>query len=275
MVPMHGRFVWYELMTTDLEAAKLFYADVLGWGGRDAAMAGMTYSLFTASDMPVAGLMRLPEAARQIGVTAHWVGYVAVDDVDAAVRKLSELGGAVHVPPTDVPGISRFSVVADPQAATLTLVKGLQSNQVQMADLNAPGRVGWHELLAADWETAFAFYAALFGWQKDDSHVGAMGAYQQFSAAGEAIGGMYTKPESLPVPFWLYYFNVGDVEASAKQVEARGGQIIYGPTVIPGGASIVHCTDPQGAIFALLDRRRRRPIGYFISNAPGRPAPSR
>ncbi len=238
-------------------------------------MPGLAYSLFTAGDTPVAGLMNLPEEARRTGAAPDWLGYVGVDDVDAAVDRIKQLGGAVHVPPTDVPDISRFSVVADPQMATLALVKGLKPGQAQSAELSASGRVGWHELLAADWEKAFAFYGALFGWRKADAHVGAMGTYQQFSAGGETIGGMFTKPATLPLPFWLYYFNVGDVEAAAKRVEAGGGQILYGPTAVPGGAWIVHCTDPQGAIFALLDRRRRKAIGYFISGASRDPSDAR
>ncbi len=261
MVSSHGRFVWYELMTTDMESAKAFYANVVGWSARDASMSGPPYSLFTIGDFPVTGLMNLPEDARKTGVTPHWIGYVGVDDVDAAVDRTKQLGGAVYVPPTDVPKISRFSVVADPQMATLALVRGLKSAQAQSADPGAPGRVGWHELLAADWEKAFAFYGELLGWQKAESHTGVMGAYQGFSTGGETIGGMYTKPATLPLPFWLYYFNIGDVEAAAKRVEAGGGEIVYGPTAVPGGAWIVHCMDPQGAIFALLDKRSRK-VGY-------------
>jgi uncharacterized protein len=274
MVNSHGRFVWYELMTTDIETTKAFYANVVGWGARDASMPGLAYSLFSIGDSPVAGLMTLPQDARRAGVTPHWMGYVGVDDVDAAVDRIKQLGGAVYVPPTDVLDISRFSVVADPQMATLALVKGRRSGQAQSAAPGAPGRVGWHELLAVDWEKAFAFYSELFGWQKADSHIGVMGAYQGFSAGGEMIGGMFTKSAELPLPFWLYYFNTDDIQAAAKRVEAGGGQILYGPTAVPGGAWIVHCTDPQGAIFALLDRQSRKPIGYFYfeRGAPRDPA---
>lgn len=265
MVNSHGRFVWYELMTTDIETAKAFYTNVVGWSARKISMPGSAYSLFTVGDAPVTGVMNLPEQATRMGVTPHWIGYVAVDDVDVAVERIRQLGGAVHVPPTDIPNISRFSVVADPQMATLALIKGLKPAQEQPAEVGTPGRVGWHELLATDWETAFAFYSELFGWQKVDSHIGAMGTYQRFSVGGETIGGMFAKPATLPMPFWLYYFNIGDIEAAAKRVEARGGQILYGPVAVPGGGRIVHCTDPQGAIFALLDRRKA--IGYFTSAA--------
>ncbi len=278
MANSHGRFVWYELMTTDMEAAKAFYASVVGWRARDSSAPGSAYSLFTIGNSPVAGLMNLPEEARRTGAEPHWIGYVAVDDVDAAVARIQQAGGVAYVPPTDVAAVSRFSVVADPQGATLALVRGQKSGQAPSAGAGAPGRVGWHELLAADWENkAFAFYGELFGWQKADSHVGAMGAYQGFSVGGEPIGGMFTKPATLPLPFWLYYFNVDDIEAAVKRVEAGGGEILYGPTQVPGGPWIVHCTDPHGALFALLDRRRRRAIVSFervASRDPG-DAPSR
>jgi len=244
----HGRFVWYELMTTDVETAKAFYTNVLGWRTREGSMPGLTYGLFTVENAPIAGLMNLPEDAGRKGVPPHWLGYVGVDDVDAAVDRIKQRGGAVHIPPTDVANIRRFSVVSDPQTATLALVKGLKPGQVRPTlELDKTGRVGWHELLATDWQEAFPFYGELFGWRKANAHVGAMGTYQQFSAGGETIGGMFTKPPTLPLPFWLYYFNTVDIEAAAKRVEVGGGQILYGPVAVPGGAWIVHCMDPRGA----------------------------
>jgi uncharacterized protein len=266
MVISHGQFVWYELMTANIESAKAFYASVVGWGTRGASMPGPAYNLFTVGNAPVTGIMNLPEDARAAGVTPHWLGYVGVDDVDAAVDRIKQLGGAVHVAPTNVPNVGRFSVVADPQSATLALVKGLKPGQ-ERADLFTPGHVGWHELLAADWEKAFAFYGELFGWRRANGHIGAMGAYQQFSAGGKTIGGMFSKPPDLPLPFWLYYFNVAGIEAAVKRVEACGGHILYGPTAVPGGAWIAHCTDSQGAIFALLDRRIRKAIEYSLRGA--------
>lgn len=273
MADSDGRFVWYELITTDTETAEAFYAEVVGWGARDASMPDLAYSLFTVGDDPVAGLMQLPEDARRTGVRPHWIGYVGVDDVDAAVERVEQLGGAVRVPPTDVPDISRFSVVVDPQTATLALIEGLDPGRHPSARSGTPGYVGWHELVATDCETAFAFYAGLFGWQKTDAHIGAMDTYLPFSARGETIGGMFTKDPTLPLPFWLYYFNVGDIEAAAKRVEAGGGEILYGPIVVRGGARIVHCTDPRGAIFALVENRGRRAIGYFV--APRDPSDAR
>ena len=251
-------------MTTDMEAAKAFYADVVGWGTQDASMPGMPYTLFTAGTASVSGVMDLPEEARKLGMRPGWLGYVGVNDVDAAADRIKRLGGALYVPPTDVPNISRISVAVDPQMAMIALLKWLTPGQGQPVALSTPGRVGWHELLAADWEKAFAFYAELFDWRKANADTGAVGTYQLFTAGGETIGGMFTKPPMEPVPFWLYYFNIGDIDAAAKRVHAGGGQILSGPVEVPGGGGwIVRCTDPQGAIFALAGKRSHNGIGYF------------
>ena len=274
MANSRGRFVWYELVTTDVEAAIAFYTSVMGWGAWDASVPGKRFILFGDGKASISGLTHLPDEARQMGVKPSWIGYVGVDDVDATADRITRLGGAVDVPPTDVSDISRFSVFTDPQTARLALFKWLKPGQEQTADPGAPGRVGWHELLAADWEQAWAFYGELFGWQKEDAEAGAVGTYQLFSTGGQMIGGMVTKPATMPEPSWLYYFNVGDIDVTTQRVVAGGGQILDGPLEMPGGSWIVRCTDPQGAVFALEGTRRSRPIGYFeradSSSARGR-----
>jgi uncharacterized protein len=254
VVDRQGRFTWYELITTDMAAAKAFYARVVGWGTRDASTPDMAYTLFTARDSAVSGLMDLPEDARKMGATPRWVGYIGVDDLDATADRARRLGGAVYVPPTDS-NIGRISVVADPQTATLAMVEGLKSGQGQPAAPGEPGRVGWHELLAADWEKVFAFYGGLFGWQKVDAEIGVTDTYQLFGAGGQTIGGMITKRPIDPIPFWLYYFNTGDIDAAADRVKAAGGEIYEGPLELPGGSWIIRCGDPQGAMFALQGTR--------------------
>lgn len=264
---VHGQFVWYELVTTDLETAKSFYENVVGWNVRDVPELDAPYSLMMVGDTPIAGATQLPDDARKAHVMPHWIGYVAVDDVDGSAGRVQQLGGQLHVPPTDIPNIGRFSIAGDPQMATFALFKALDGDRPEI-DATASGHIGWHELLATDWKTAFAFYGDLFRWQKADVHTGIMGTYQQFSAGGALIGGMFTKPPTLPIPFWLYYFNVDDIDAAAARAKNFGGQILYGPIEVPGGAWIVQCLDPQGAIFAMMERRGRKPVSYSVSNAP-------
>jgi len=271
----HGRFLWYELMTTDMGAAKAFYADVLRWGTQDASMPGSAYTLFTIGEAAVGGMVDLPDDVRKSGATPQWLGYVGVDDVDAAADRVAGLGGAVHVPPTDVPNISRFAVVADPQMARLVLIKWLTPAPEQAADAETPGRVGWHELLSRDWQQAFDFYAELFGWKKADTGVNETGTYQTFSAGGRTLGGMFNKPSAVPIPFWLYYFSVGDIDAAVRRVKAGGGRVLEGPLDLARGNRVARCVDPQGAMFALTAKRSENVIGYFEPSTSANPSASR
>jgi hypothetical protein len=262
MVDYHGRFAWYELITTDVADAKAFYAKVVGWGAQDASTPGLPYTLLTAGKASVSGLMELPEDARKMGATPRWMGYVAVKDVDATADRLKVLGGAVYVAPTNS-NIGRISVVADPQTATLALVAGLKTGQRQPpAEFGKPGRVGWHELLATDWQKAFAFYGELFGWQRADADIGPTDMYQLFSAGGQAIGGMFAKRPTDPVPYWLFYINVDDIDAAMERVNTHGGQVFEGPLEMPGGSWIARCGDPQGAAFALQGQRNQDAVGW-------------
>ena len=71
MVDHHGRFAWYELITTDVAAAQAFYTKVVGWGAQDASTPGLPYTLFTAGTASVSGLMDLPDEARRKGRDAE------------------------------------------------------------------------------------------------------------------------------------------------------------------------------------------------------------
>jgi uncharacterized protein len=250
----YGNFVWYELMTSDAKAGEAFYRDVVGWGAQAAGVPGIDYTLLTAGSTPVAGLMSMPADACSAGARPGWFGYVGVEDVDAAARKVSELGGRVHRAPSDIPGVGRFAVVADPHGAIFSLFKGQPSqSREEEAAPGTPGHAGWRELYAGDLQRAFDFYSKMFGWSKAESmDMGAMGIYQLFAHDGETIGGMMTKPAQVPAPSWSYYFNVESVGAAAEHVKRKGGEILMGPHQVPGGSWIIQGLDPQKATFALV-----------------------
>jgi len=256
VVDHHGRFVWYELLTTDIAGAKAFYGSVVGWGAQNASTPDLAYTLFTAGEVPVSGLMELPQDALNSGAMPRWVGYVAVDDVDASAERIKRLGGTLYVPPTDS-NIGRIAVVADPQTATFALVEGLRHGESESGHMGEAGRVGWHELLAADWSKAFAFYGEVFEWRETEANTGPLPSYHMFAAGGHTIGGMFTKHARAPVPFWLYYFNVGDIDMALRRVEKAGGRIAFGPHDLPGDSGIARCIDPQGAMFALQGARTK------------------
>ena len=253
---MPSNFVWYELMTTDATAAETFYSKVVGWKAVDSGQTGTNYTLLLAAGAPAAGMMTLSKEVCDAGARPAWIGHVGVDDVDRHAGRVTKAGGAVHVPPTDIPNVGRFAMVADPQGAVFSLFRPASDRPRPVADAAIPGLIGWHELMAVNGEKAFAFYADLFGWTRDEAiDMGAMGRYQLFAAGGPAIGGMMTKPAEMPMPFWSYYFQVDAVGAALERLKAADGKVINGPMEVPGGSWIVQGIDPQGAMFSLVSHK--------------------
>lgn len=252
-----AKFVWYELMTTDLDAASAFYGSVVGWTSERWSGEHVQYIMAKAGDRPVAGLMTIPQEAEAAGLRPAWVGYIYADDVDAATERVAKAGGRVHRTPTDIPDIGRFSVLADPQGAMFMLFTPEGTAAPTLPPMT-PGDIGWRELYASDWTAAFDFYSSQFGWTKVDEMDmgGELGTYLLFATGGsDAVGGMMTKPAEVPHPAWLYYFNVAGIDAAVERVKANDGQVLNGPMEVPGGAFIVQCRDPQGAMFALVGPR--------------------
>lgn len=253
---MANPFFWYELMTTDVPASAAFYADVVGWR-TEAFQGGEGYTIVKAGANDVGGLMGMPAEAAAMGVKPCWMGYIYTPDVDAATEAVAKAGGAIHRPATDIPGVGRFSVVADPQGAAFMLMAPKGEAPAERPDPAAPGQVGWRELYAGDWEKAFDFYASQFGWTKTEAmDMGPMGTYQLFSSGPDQMGGMMTKPAEVPMPFWLFYFNVPALDAAVAKATARGGKVLNGPMEVPGGSFIAQLADPQGVMFALAAPRR-------------------
>ena len=117
--PTHGIFVWNELNSHDVEAAKAFYAATLGWSFEPMPMeSGEAYWIITLGAARIGGIFPLtgPEFAN---VPVHWLPYIAVDDIDARVAKIAAAGGSVLRAPFDVPGVGRIGIVRDAEGGTM------------------------------------------------------------------------------------------------------------------------------------------------------------
>jgi hypothetical protein len=250
-----GRYVWFDLMTSDVEAAKAFYTETIGWKTQE--WGGPTpYTMWNVKgDVGVGGVMELPAEVKQMGAPPHWMGYVAVDDVDATAKKAKELGGQVHKAGMDIPEVGRFAVLADPQGAAFAVFKSKQSDWKQ-ADRQTPGAFSWHELNTTDYESAWKFYSALFGWEPTTSmDMGeGMGKYFMFKPAGDenSFGGMSNVAKTMKMPpHWLHYVTVENAADATKRITQKGGKLLNGPMDVPGGGKIAQFQDPQGAAFAI------------------------
>jgi uncharacterized protein len=250
-----GKFSWYELMTSDTNAAGKFYSDVVGWSTHEMPGAdGPQYTTFNIGDVGIAGMLNIP------GHSA-WVGYISVDDVDAHIEKIVEAGGKLLRPATDVPGMLRFAVMSDPQGAAIVV---FTPNPAMPSPVRpeppTPGTIGWHELYTSDLEGGFEFYSKLFGWTKvSDMDMGPMGAYRIFDQGDHkqmGDGGMMNKAPHISVSCWNFYFNVDSIDSAIERVIAGGGKVLNGPMEVPGGAWIINGQDPQGAMFCLVSSKK-------------------
>ena len=249
---LQGRFIWYELLTSDPDAATRFYTELIGWGTAEWGEGEEPYIMWTTGGTSIGGVTTLSEEARKVSAPPHWLGYVGTSDIDATVSQAEELGGKVLVALTEIPTVGRFAVISDPQGAVFAVFAPAGQ---------APGHEGpaqlrefsWHELATTDPSAAFEFYHALFGWKKTDSmDMGPLGIYQMFGRKDMTLGGMFNKSADVPgPPAWLLYIRVEDVDQAAERIKELGGKVLNGPMEVPDGARIAQCMDPQGAVFAI------------------------
>jgi hypothetical protein len=269
MANHHGDFIWYELLTSDADAAGDFYGKVVGWTSERSDQPGMDYRMLAMErEEPIAGLMAITPEMASGGAQPCWLGYVGVDDVDAMAASIREGGGAIHMEPQDIPDVGRFAFVADPQGVPFYVMRGFSDEERLSFSYDKPriGHCAWNELSTTDVEAAKHFYGQRFGWVKDgEMDMGPLGKYEFLRHTGRApegspmgagmIGAVMPRMPQMPVSAWTYYFRVPDIDAAAAQITANGGTITQEPVEIPGGDFSMNAIDPQGAHFALVGAR--------------------
>ena len=254
--PSASRFVWHDLMTTDLPRSLAFYTTLFGWERKpwDMGPAG-TYDMVYAGEVGIGGMVPL-DGAEAPGVPSHWIGYIAVDDVDAACAKADATGGKTCVPPTDIPSVGRFAVVEDPTGAVFSPFKGTGPDMPEPATPPL-GTIVWNELMTTDPEKAGAFYGGLTGWTLEKMDMGPMGFYHLFKRGDTPAGGMMQLPADAPArPHWLPYVAVADADASAARAAELGATVLVPPTDIQDWGRFAVAMDPTGAVFGVLQNTR-------------------
>lgn len=250
-------FIWYELMTDDLEKAIAFYANVVGWTVHDSGMPGMPYMLFGMNGKDVGGMMSWSSLG--MAKPTVWKGHILARNVDDEAAAVVADGGRQYRPVQAIPGVGRFAVVADPQGAEYLLFEPNQAQAPPQLGAMETGGVGWRELMTTDWEKAWEFYSKHYGWTKLQAlEMGQAGTYQMFMSSEGYGGGMMTIPANLeglyPEPMWLFYFNVDAIDAAAERIRESGGRVTHGPVRVPGDIWILQGMDSQGGTFALCSQ---------------------
>jgi uncharacterized protein len=234
-----GTLSWTELLTSDAEAAKAFYTELLGWSYDDRPVGpDMVYSMAQVQGKSVAALYQSDDPP-------HWNCYVTVESVDETVDRARGLGAQILAEPFDVMSAGRSAALADPTGGVFYLWQA--GDNIGAYLVNQPGAMAWNDLVTAEPDAAAEFYAALFGWTIEEIP-GAQG-YRSIRNGGSANGGIM--PLQGPTA-WMPYFGHESVEVAIERIGGLGGQLMTGPMPVPSGQFAIF-SDPQGAVFGLLE----------------------
>lgn len=250
-------FIWYELLTTDADAAARFYGAVVGWTFSPPMPGGMDYRMIQRGDGGNAGgVLALTGEMQAGGARPTWLPYLHAADVDAEVAAIFAEGGESLMPATDLP-VGRIAMVKDPQGVVIYLMNpvpppGMEGMESDVFSVTEPQRVRWNELASPDLAGSKAFYSKHFGFEFNNSMpMGELGDYCFMEHGGRTLGAMMQAQPGQPTA-WLMYFGVPSIAAAKALVEANGGMVLMGPHEVPGGEWVIIGVDPQGAGFGLV-----------------------
>src|SRR5579883_1142513 len=241
-----GSFSWFELATSDQQAAKSFYTSLFGWQAADTPMGpDEYYTMFNQSGGVVGACYKLKPEMQ--GVPPNWGLYITVDSADATAAKVSAAGGKVIAPPFDVMTFGRMAVLQDPSGAVFMAWQ--PKDHPGTTVIQEPGTVCWADLNSKDPAAAAKFYSQVFGWEISKGENDSSG-YLHIKNGDQFIGGMpplqFQNPHA--PSHWLIYFQVTDCDASTAKAKDLGAKVFMGPMTMEkvGRWSVI--ADPQGAV---------------------------
>jgi len=243
---LHGKFVWFELLTQDIDKAMKFYDGLFGWrSARISTGDDDPYPMINNGDQAIGGYRKGPP-----GVKSHWVSYLSVPDVDASHRAVVAAGCRVMMPPTDFGSFGRATAVADPTGASFCLWKGANGDPPDPGTTPMGGWF-WNELWSSDEQKALAFYETTFGYTHDAMTMGPT-TYYVLNSDGRPRAGLCRSVQPGAKSMWLPYVAVPDCDATARKAAALGGEVVTPPRDIPEIGRYAIAVDVTGAAVAFI-----------------------
>jgi predicted enzyme related to lactoylglutathione lyase len=244
----YGKFIWNDLVTTDLATCRQFYGSLLGWTFQQEQRQGRTYLIARLGSAPVAGLLDVRDLK---DANSQWVSYMSVPDVDSVAEQVRAAGGRVLVQPRQVKVGGRAAIVADPQGAPLGLAR-LTAGDPGDPPEPLTGRFFWAEFLAKDGPQALDFYKRLVGYEASQTDASQNIEYFVLRH-GRPRAGLFQLPASAANvrPNWLPYVRVDDPAALAQKAQTLGGRVILAPSPERRHGTLAIVADPSGAALAL------------------------
>lgn len=252
----HGIFCWADLATPEPAVATRFYANLLDLGVHHVPIGGgESYTLLRKGGRDVVAIHRMRAEHAAGGARPQWLLYVNVEDIDRVAARAVAGGGELLSSPIEVFDSGRMAVLADPCGAHLALWQA--GKHAGAEALDEPSTMCWWELNTRDAGRAGGFYSELFGWRREERRAGAT-RYTTFFAGWRRAAGMLqmTAEWGATPSHWMMYFKVGDCDKVAALAERQGGAVPVPPSDIPPVGRFAVVSDPQGALFSIVQMMR-------------------
>jgi predicted enzyme related to lactoylglutathione lyase len=242
-----GTPCWVDLMTTDAEAARAFYAGLFGWELAVGPAETGFYALASVDGHEVCGI----GTAMNPDQPPAWTTYFAAGDVDATTDNIVRAGGTILVPPMDVMEFGRQVIAQDPTGAAFGVWQA--NKHIGYTIANEPNTLTWNELLSREYSAALEFYAAVFSYSFTDLSADGFD-YSTAEVSGSTVAGIGMMPPNAPAELpahWRAYFAVEDTDAALAKAVALGAQVTVDVHDSPYGRWGT-LADPQGAQFSVI-----------------------
>ncbi|MCX4866083.1 VOC family protein [Streptomyces sp. NBC_00257] len=248
-VQPEGTPCWADAMFADLDGAKSFYGDVLGWTFGESSSEFGNYTQAYADGKAVAAVV--PPMPGQEGHSA-WCLYLASPDAEATAAKIRDNGGETLMDPMQVGDFGTMMLARDPSGVVFGVWQagtheGFEAQAV-------PGAFCWAEVFTREPEKSDAFFPAVFPYsmvKMADEHVD----FRMYNLGDKTVMGRMKMGDEFPPevpPYLNVYFTVADCDAAVAKATERGGVLRFGPMTMPFGR-FAALTDPQGAAFSVID----------------------
>jgi hypothetical protein len=248
-----GKFVWFDLVTDDLDAAARFYADLFDWRVERLGRAPEPYAVVSNGGRRIAGILQRP-LARERRAGARWIGLISVPNVIQAVQFAEARGGRTLVAPAQVPQRGAHAILRDPQGAVFGVLRSASGDP---PDSGAqPGSFVWAELLTREPETAARFYQGLAGYEVDRERRADV-EHLLLSVGTTLRAGITDLPPSVEQPGWLPFVQVDDVLGTIGRAVIAGGKVLLSPRpeLLEGRLAVL--ADPRGGVLGVVDVAQR------------------
>ena len=230
-----GSPCWTDLWTSDVEASRRFYEELLGWEAQEPSPEFGGYFMFTRSGVPVAGCMG---EMGDMPADNRWKVYLATADIENTVKSAVSAGAEIVFPPMAVADMGVQSVIVDPTGAVVGLWQpGTFSGFTVLGEHGAPS---WFELHTRAYVTAVDFYRSTLGWETDvTSDMNSFRYTTMRDPNGEEpLAGIMDATgfltEGVPAT-WSVYWGTDDVDVAVAKVHELGGSVVIDARDTPYG----------------------------------------